>query len=161
MLRAGVICVGLLLVGVLAGCGGHHRAVETDQIYTLDATRSCLDQAGFQTTVLTNHYLPGSGGNLRVRVTNEGPALLAPNASHTAPPSDEFVFLVFDHDRAAALKTEARAVTLGLQSASADGLQITRNELEKGVGLSKNVFFYSATGTLTNGERRKVANCLR
>ncbi len=161
MRRVGVSPVVLLPLVVVAGCGGGHQAAESTGLYTLAATRSCLVSAGFQASAAENHYLPGSGGNLRVRLTNHGPALLAPNASRTAPPSDEYVFLVFDHGAAAARTTEERALTLAMQSVQADGLVMTRNQVRDGVGLNKNVFFYSAAGTLTKDERRKVVSCLR
>ena len=161
MPRVGVISLGGLLLIVVAGCGGGHQAAGSSGLYTLEATRSCLVSAGFQASAVSNRYLPGSGGDLRVRLTNHGPALLAPNASRTAPPSDEYVFLVFDHGAAAARSTEERALTLAMQSVQADGLLMTRDQVKHGVGLSKNVFFYSASGTLTKDERVKVMSCLR
>ena len=143
----------LVLLGA-AACGGGSHA------YTLAATRSCLEKAGFQTTALKNRFLPGSGGNLRVRLTSSGNAPLDPNAPRGGIAPDEYVFLVFAKDPAAALTTEARAVSLAVHSVEAGGSSITRRAVQDGVAVTKNVFYYSDTGALTQSERKQVGACL-
>ena len=143
-----------MVLGTAACGGGSHS-------YTLTATRSCLVKAGFQTAALKNRFLPGTGGNLRVRLTTGGNAPLDPNAPRGGISPDEYVFLVFERDPAAALATEARAVSLAVRSVEAGGRSITRRAVLDGVALTKNVFYYSDTGALTQSERKQVAVCLR
>jgi hypothetical protein len=147
---------GPLVLFLAAGCGGGGGK----GVFTLSATRSCLQKSGFQTTVLANDYLPGSGGNLRVRLTHEA-HLLQPNAPSGGGPQDEYVFLVFAKDPTAALATQDKAVTLAVNSFRSRGILMTRAAVKKGVGLSNNVFYYSANGPLNKGERAKVESCLR
>jgi len=158
MKRYALSCLGAALALAIAGCGGGSGGAH---IYTLSATQSCLRKNGFQASVVTDFSLPGTGGNLRVRLTDVGQALLAPNTPPGAPSPDEFVFLVFDKTAAAALATEKRAMTLAFQSLRADGLQMTRAQLRAGVGLTDNVFYYSAVGVLAKSERTKIMSCLR
>jgi hypothetical protein len=153
--------LGLALGGALvllgaAACGGGGGSSET---YTLSATKSCLQKAGYSTAALANRYLPGAGGNLRVQLSQRQ-QLLAPGAT----PGREargYVFLVFQKDPAAAQKTQDKAVTLAVQALRGQYIQATRASVERGVGLSKNVFFYSSTGSLTSHERKQVEACLR
>ncbi len=150
----GGVIAGVLVVLGTAACGGGSHS------YTLAATRSCLEKAGFQATALKNRFLPGSGGNLRVRLTTGGNAPLDPNAPRGGVAPDEYVFLVFGKDPAAALTTEARAVSLAVHSVEAGGRSITRRAVQDGVAVTKNVFYYSDTGALTQSERKQVAACL-
>jgi len=154
--RALMVCAGALAVIGAAGCGGGGGS----HGFTLSATRSCLTKAGFQTSVLKNSYLPGTGGNLRVRLTNTV-HLLDPTAPSGGGAQDEYVFLVFAKDVPAALATEKKAVALALQSFQSRGLLMTSAAVKKGVAVSENVFYYSAAGPLNKDERTKVASCLR
>jgi len=153
MQRAGLALGGALVAMCLASCGGSgsHK-------YTLSATRSCLEKAGFETSVVANQYLRASGGSLRVHF-NVGPGLLAPNQPHTTAPG--YAFLVFGKDPAEALAVENRALTLAVQSFEHQPILVTRATIKKGVGLTKNVFYYSTTGALTRSEREKIVSCLR
>jgi hypothetical protein len=155
--RAGLACVGVLVVIGTVGCGGggSHQ-------YSLSATRLCLKKAGLPTSVVTNSFLPSAGGDLRARLTNAGPSLLAPaNLRGGPPPNQQYVFLIFGRDAAAALATKKKALALALRSLRADGLLMTRAAVEDSVGLAENVFYYSTTGALTKSERAKVTSCLR
>jgi hypothetical protein len=154
--RAGLACVGVLVLIGAVGCGGGGS-----NRYSLSATRLCLKKAGFQTSSVTNSYLPSTGGDLRARLTNAGPSLLAPGNLRGGPPPDQYVFLIFGKDPAAALATENKALALTLRSLKADGLLMTRAAVENAVGVAKNVFYYSPTGALTKSERAKVTSCLR
>ncbi len=152
MARLGLVCLGL--IAVLAGCGGPAG------LYTLAATRACLDRDGFKAVALTNRSLPGSGGNLRVQLRSvQSP--LSPTALRGSVAPNEFVFLVFDKDSGSALATEDRAITLTVRTLEAQGEQLTRAYVRAGVGLSKNVFYYSPSGPLSKTERSKVESCLR
>jgi hypothetical protein len=139
-----------------AGCGGG-GAGSGD--YTLAATKSCFTKGGFLAQELANRYLPGTGGNLRVRISRNEHRLLAPGGVKGLVARD-YVFLVFQKDPAAALKTQEKAVTLAVKSLASQSVLITPAAVRRGVGLTKNVFFYSATGALTKSERTKVASCL-
>ena len=108
---------------------------------------------------MKNPYLPGTDGNLRVHVTKSEP-LLNPG-QHSGNAETGFVFIVFDKDPEAALKTQDKALSLAMQSFQHAQELVTRASLKKGVALSKNVFYYSSTGALTPNERNKVASCLR
>lgn len=138
-----------------AACGGSGSS-----LYTLSATQSCMKKAGYQTSVVKDPYLPGAGGNLRVQLSTSV-KLLTPAALRGGGPNADFVFLVFDKDPATALKTENKAVTLAVQSFEHQAVLLTRAGARAGVGLTKNVFYYSANGALTAGERTKVSSCLR
>jgi hypothetical protein len=151
-LAAVVACVGL------AGCGGSSSGSGHD-LYTLSATRSCLDKAGYATAVVKDQFLPGSGGNLRVHVTKVEPLLNPTQRGGNAETG--YVFIVFGKDPAAAVKTQNKALSLAVQSFQHEQVLMTRAALKKGVGLSKNVFFYSSTGALSAAERTKVSDCLR
>jgi hypothetical protein len=158
-MRSARLALAALAAGIcLAGCGGSSGGGGKD-VYSLSATRSCLDKAGYPTAVVKNQYLPGSEGNLRVHVTRTEAVLNPAQSSGNASPG--YVFLVFGKDAAAALRTENKALTLAMQSFQHDQELMTRAALKKGVGLNKNVFFYSSTGALTATERAKVASCLR
>ncbi len=159
-MRSASLAVAAVAVGVcLAGCGGGGGTGGGKDTYTLAATRSCLDKAGYPTAVVKNQYLPGTGGNLRVHVT-ETEALLDPGQK-TGNAAPGYVFLVFGKDPAAAIRTENKALALAMQSFEHEQQLMTRAALKKGVGLAGNVFYYSSTGALTAAERAKVASCLR
>ena len=127
--------------------------------YSLSSTQSCLQKAGYQATAIANRSLPGTGGNLRVHLAKGGPALLAPNNT-TGRVLTGYVFLVFQDDPAAALATENKAVAKTVQTLKGMGALITRTAVKNGVGLAKNVFYYSASGPLTSDQRTKVTTCL-
>jgi hypothetical protein len=151
MRRVGFICLCLLALAA-AGCGG-----SSADGYSLKATQSCFAKAGYATSELPNRYLPGSQGNLRVRLL-KGPELLQPSAQGRT--SLGYVFLVFGKDQKEAQATQAKAVHLTVISLHANGRLITASQARRSVGLTKNVFFYSATGALTAQQRAKVAGCL-
>ena len=92
---------------------------------------------------------------------NNAVGLLNPNAPAGTVAPDTYVFLVFDRDSAAANATERKALRLAIQSLRANGLLISAAAARQGMGLTKNVFYYSPTGALTGGERAKIASCLR
>jgi hypothetical protein len=154
-LRAGAAGAGLLVAIGAAGCGGGGGS----HLYTLAATRACLDKAGYQTTPVENPYLPGSAGNLRVKLSNST-TLLNPSSLRGSSASDEYVFLVFDKSLAGGLATEQKAVTLAVESTEHYAVMMTRAAAKAGVGLTKNVFYYSDSGALTQGERTKITSCL-
>jgi hypothetical protein len=153
-LAAAAACAGLSGCGGGGGGGGGE-----DDLYTLPATRTCLDKAGLETSVIKDPYLPGSGGNLRVHVTKAEPLLDPGQRSGNAETG--YVFVVFDKDPAAALETQEKALDLAEKSFQHEQVLMTRAALKKGVALNRNVFYYSATGALTGAERTKVASCLR
>lgn len=153
--RAGLACVGVVVAIGASGCGGGGGSG-----YTLSATRSCFDKAGFLTNELANRYLPGTGGNLRVRITKAQQQLLSPGGVKGRQARD-YVFLVFGKDPAEATATQAKAVHLAVSSLRSQAVLITPAAVRKGVGVTGNVFYYSATGALTKGERTKVTSCLR
>jgi hypothetical protein len=155
MRHVGLAGIGSCLLFALAGCGGGGQ-----HLYTLAATQGCMQHAGYLARPLANHSLPGSGGNLLVRLRDVKP-LLTPSAPQGAVIPNEYVFLVFDKDAASAVATENKAVTLTIRTLNVSGEAVTRAYVEAGVGLAKNVFFYSPTGPLTKGERTKVVACLR
>lgn len=150
MRRVGFTCL-CLLVTLAAGCGSSTHA------YTLAATQKCFEKGGYGTAKLANRYLPGSSGNLRVRLV-KGPELLQPSVLGRTTLG--YVFLVFGKDEEEARATENKAVDLTVSSLHANGRLISRAQARQAVGLTKNVFFYSATGALTAKERAKVAGCL-
>jgi hypothetical protein len=154
--RLGVGSAGLLVLLGITACGGGSRSA-----YTLSATQSCLRTAGFQTASLPDRFLPGTGGNLRVRLDNPGTQLPDAKSPRVNIGSGDYVFLVFGKDPAAALETEKRAVTLAVRSVKARGHSVTRRSVEDGVALDRNVFYYSTTGPLSASERAKVGSCLR
>lgn len=155
MRYVGPLGFGLLVLVALAGCGGGGQ-----RLFTLPATRACLLRAGYQARALANRSLPGAGGNLLVRLRS-GEPLLTPNAPEGTVLPNEYVFLVFDKDAAAAVATEKKAVSLTIRTLNVNGEAVTRAYVEAGVGLEKNVFYYSPTGPLTKDQRTKVAACLR
>ncbi len=140
-----------------AGCGGG----SSGGTYTLDAARSCFQKAGLKANTTTNRYLPGALGYLQVEFESAKNAALNPGANlQGRSPQNQDVFLVFEKDAAGALATENKAVTLAVRSLRSQGNLMTRSAVLAGVGLTRNVFFYSATGALTKNERTKVASCL-
>ena len=155
MRRAGLGAAGLLLGIAAAGCGGGGGS----KAYTLSATQSCLTKAGYQTAVVKNSYLPGSGGDLRVRLTSGKPQLLQPNAP-SGRVETGYVFIVFGKDGAEALTVENKALALAVRSFQSQGILLTRAAAKAGVQATDNVFYYSPTGALTKADRTKVAACL-
>ncbi len=156
MKRIGMAGIGALIAIGVAGCGGGGG----NGLYTLSATASCMQKAGYQTTKVTNPYLPGSAGNLRVQLSKID-HLLNPTTPTGAAPNDDFVFLVFDKDATGALATENKAITLAVRSFEHQSALLSRAAAKAGVAVAKNVFFYSANGALTPSERTKVTTCLR
>jgi hypothetical protein len=154
--RAGLAGVGAVLAIAVAGCGGGGGGSDA---YTLAATKACFTKGGFPAQELANRYLPGTGGNLRVRISRNEHRVIAPGGVKGLVARD-YVFLVFQKDPAAALETQEKAVTLAVKSLASQSVLITRTAVRRGVGLTKNVFFYSATGALTKSERARVASCL-
>ncbi|MBV8079761.1 MAG: hypothetical protein JO186_05220 [Actinobacteria bacterium] len=146
---------GGLAVLAASGCGSAGNGG-----YTLHATQSCLEKKGYDTAVLTNQSLPGSRGNLRIRV-NKGIPLLNPVTANGSVLPDTWVYIVFGRDRAEAVRTESKAVRLAIQSLNARGLLATPATVRAGVQVTKNVFYYSPTGALTQAERSKIEACLR
>jgi hypothetical protein len=155
MRRAGILCAVASAL-LLAGCGGGRR-----DAYSLEKTKACLEQAGYQAVALKNRYLPGSGGNLRVQLDEGSNKLLVPNQPNGSVASREYVFLVFGADEAAAEATRKKAIDLAVESLREAGRPMTRTAVRDGVAVDKNVFYYSAAGALTDDERHKVAACLR
>ena len=156
-LAAAAALVPLAAAGLAAcGGGGKHKA----SAYTLTATRSCLDKAGYATAAVKNVNFPTARGNLRVRLASGGQALLNPGAPRGGSASD-YVFLVFAQDAAAARAIERKAVNLALETLKIRGLETTRAAVQKDVGLVRNVFYYSTTGGVTKKQRAKLAPCLR
>lgn len=154
--RAGLAGVGAVLAIAVAGCGGGGGSSDA---YTLAPTEACFTKGGFLAQELANRYLPGTGGNLRVRISRNEHRVLAPGGVKGLVARD-YVFLVFQKDPTAALKTQEKAVTLAVKSLASQSVLITPAAVRRGVGLTKNVFFYSATGALTKSERTRVASCL-
>jgi hypothetical protein len=148
--------VGAVLALVVAGCGGGGGGSSS---YTLAATKACFVKGGFLAQELANRYLPGTGGNLRVRISRNEHRVIAPGGVKGLVARD-YVFLVFQKTPQAALATQEKAVTLAVKSLASQSVLITRAAVRRGVGLTKNVFFYSATGALTKSERTRVASCL-
>jgi hypothetical protein len=155
MRRVGLASAAVAALAV-GGCGGGGGG---SKLYSLSATQSCLKRAGYQAVALPNSSLPGAAGNLRVRLATSEPAL-APTALRGTVIPNQFVFLVFGKDETSALATENRAITLTIRALNDEGEQLTRAYVRSGVGLSKNVFFYSPSGPLTKTERTKVSSCL-
>lgn len=151
----GLTCAAALLAVAASGCGGSSGS----GAYSLSATRSCMDKAGYQTATVKNSYLPGSGGNLRAQLSKRD-HLLSPNTPTGSAPNDDYVFLVFDKTPAEALTTQEKAVTLAIQSFEHQSVLLTRAAARAGVGLTKNVFYYSPNGALTPSERLKITSCL-
>jgi hypothetical protein len=94
-----------------------------------------------------------------VRISRNEHRVLAPGGVKGLVARD-YVFLVFQKNPAAALKTQEKAVTLAVKSLASQSVLITPAAVRRGVGVTKNVFFYSATGALTKSERTRVASCL-
>jgi hypothetical protein len=153
---AGVAVSATLLTVGAAGCGGSHGS----SLYTLAATKTCMEKQGFPSDELENNTLPGSRGNLRVQVSTVVPAL-APNAPRGTVVPNQYVFLVFGASPAEAQKLEDTAITKTVHTLFDQGISATRDYVRRGVGLSKNVFFYSPSGALTPSQRAKVDRCLR
>ncbi len=156
MRRGSVASLGALAALSLAGCGGGGGS----STYTLSSTQSCLTKAGYQAAAIKNTSLPGTGGNLRVKLAKRA-ALLNPNAPRGGNQAGAYVFLVFGKDPAEALGTEKKAVALAVKSITASFGSITPAAVRAGVGVTKNVFYYSTTGPLTKSQRLKVTSCLR
>jgi hypothetical protein len=158
VLRARLACIGVCVALAAAGCGGGGAK---SHLYTLTATQACLRKAGFETAVVQNFYLAGKGGNLRVKLASTKPQLLNPNAPRGGAPSGSGdVFLVFGRDSAAARATQRKGLTLASESLSENGLSLTRAAIEKSMGVSGNVFYYSATQALSSRERATITRCL-
>src|SRR5262249_30675172 len=155
---AGVAAGALLLTVGAAGCGG--GGGHGSPVYTLAATKSCLEKEGYRADALANSSLPGSGGSLRVRVSAAVPPL-EPNAPRGTVIPNQYVFLVFEGSSAQALTTENKAITLTLRTLLDQGISATRAYVKRGVGLARNVFFYSPSGALPPPQRAKVERCLR
>ena len=153
---AGVAVGAVLLTAGAAGCGGGHGS----SLYTLAATKACMEKAGFPADALANSSLPGSGGNLRVQVSTAVPPL-SPSAQRGTVVPNQFVFLVFGASPAEALEVENKAITLTVRTLLDQGISATPAYVRRGVGLAKNVFFYSPSGALTPSQRAKVDRCLR
>jgi hypothetical protein len=144
-----------LSVAFLAGCGGH-----ATKLYTLSATKACLDKAGYHTAAVKNTTLPSTGGNLRVKIAKASSELLNPQQAKGGTPPNAYIFLIFAKDPGAALSTEDKAVQISVQALKVRGLTITPAAVRKDVGIDQNVFFYSTTGGVTAGERAKFVPCL-
>jgi hypothetical protein len=155
------LVVGLIVLTALvgaAGCGGGGGSSDT---LTIDKTRPCFEKAGLKATLTHNRYLPGAVGYLQVEFESAKNALLDPAANlQGRGPQNQDVFLVFEQDPAGALADENKAVRLAIRSLRSQGSLITRAAVVAGVGLTKNVFYYSSTGALTKSERTKVESCL-
>lgn len=154
--RGAAAALAATVLVAAAGCGG-----ASSRSYSLAATQACLRKAGFPASVVTNFYLQGTGGNLRVRLTNAGPALLAPNTPTGSISPDQYVFLVFDASPAAAAAAEQKALRLAQRSLHSHGILMSNAAVEQTVGLSENVFYYSATQNITRAERATITRCLR
>ncbi|MBV8599354.1 MAG: hypothetical protein JO017_11075, partial [Actinobacteria bacterium] len=92
---------------------------------------------------------------------NKGIPLLNPVTANGSVLPDTWVYIVFGRDRAEAVRTESKAVRLAIQSLNARGLLATPATVRAGVQVTKNVFYYSPTGALTQAERSKIEACLR
>jgi hypothetical protein len=154
--RATLVGAGAVLALAVSGCGGSGGGSGG---YSLASTKACFTKGGFVAQELANRYLPGTGGNLRVRISRNEHRVLAPGGVKGLVARD-YVFLVFQKDPAAALATQEKAVTLAVKSLASQSVLITRAAVRRGVGVTKNVFYYSATGALTKSERTRVASCL-
>jgi len=155
MRRTWVASIGSVLLVTLAGCGGGSG----EHAYTLAATRACLEHAGYQARTLSNPSLPGAGGNRLVRLRKVEP-LLTPAAPGGTLVPNVFVFLVFAKDAASARATENKAIRLALQTFSSEGEAVTRAYVQAGIGLVRNVFYYSPSGAVTHQERAGLSVCL-
>jgi hypothetical protein len=153
----GMACAAVLLAIGASACGSGGGGSDT---YNLSATQSCMNKAGYQATTVKNPYLPGSAGNLRVQLSKQD-HLLTPNTPTGGAPNDDYVFLVFDTTPVGALATQSKAITLAVKSFEHQSVLLTRAGAKAGVGLTKNVFYYSANGALTSSERTKITTCLR
>jgi hypothetical protein len=157
-LRRFLVLVGA--VGIVTGgaaCGGGGGEPET---YTLDATRACLEDAGYTTAPLPNPSLPAAGGHLRVQLTSADEPL-DPSKRSARSSGGEYVFIVFASDPAGAVATRKKAVDLAEESLKAAGLFMARRSVSQGIGLTKNVLFYSTEGALTQDQRTAITSCLR
>jgi hypothetical protein len=123
----------------LAGCGGGAHG------YTLAASKACFSKDGYLSASVTNQALPGSGGDLRVSFSL---------------PGAEDVYLVFGRDAKEAMALEGHAVALAERSFASHHEIFPRSAVLAGVQVSGNVFYYSATGAISQSERTKVAACL-
>jgi hypothetical protein len=132
--------LALIVVGTVAGCGGASS-------YSLARTQACFEKKGFQAVAVSNHVLAGSGGDLRIAL---GPAF-----------GGEYVFLVFGHDGREATATEQRAVALAQKTFAARHLIFPRSAILAGVDVSRNVFYYSDSGPISQDVRVHVQACLR
>jgi hypothetical protein len=155
--------LGALLALCVAGCGGSGGGSGANGAgaFTLTATKSCLKKAGYPTAVVQNQYFPTAGGNLRVHVTNLQPGVLNPDRPAASTVDPGYVFLVFAKNPAGALAIRTKALKLAAQSFEHQAVVMSPAALKRGVGLTKNVFYYSPTGALSNAERTRVVACLR
>jgi hypothetical protein len=158
MPRAAIKATGALALVLIAGCGGSGSGAD---LFTLSATQTCLEKAGYHTAVVKNTTLPSSGGNLRVQIGKTGSELLDPGQRKGGIPPDTYVFLIFAKDPAAALATERRAVRISVQALKTRGLTVTPAAIRNDVGVANNVFFYSTTGGVTKRDRSKFTPCLQ
>jgi hypothetical protein len=147
------------LAATLAGCGSGGSGGSGS--FTLPATKSCLEKAGYPAAEVSNQYFSGASGNLRVHVTNLQPGVLNPSRPTTSTVAPGYVFLVFAKDPAGAVAIENKALKLAMQSFEHQSEVMSRAALERGIGLTKNVFYYSPSGALSQTERSRVVACLR
>src|SRR4249919_3376965 len=122
MPRGVIMATGALAIVLLAGCGGSGSGTH---LYTLQATQTCLEKAGYHTAVVKNTTLPSSGGNLRVQIAKTGSELLDPAQAKGGIPPNTYVFLIFAKDPPSALATERRAVRISVQALKTRGLTVT------------------------------------
>jgi hypothetical protein len=120
-----------------------------------------MEKAGFPAAKVPNQYFSNASGNLRVHVTNLEPGVLDPARPTTSTVAPGYVFLVFAKDAAGAAAIENKALKLAEQSFQNQAVMMSRAALLKGVGLTKNVFYYSPTGALSQTQRSRVVACLR
>jgi hypothetical protein len=156
---AGVVAAALLTAIGLAACGGGgggHKGA-----YTLSASRACLEKAGFRTATVDNIYFPQAAGNLRVRLTKGGSTTPDPEELRADTIANEYVFLVFAKDAAGARALERKAVRIAVQSLKIRGLSLSPATVKGGVGVRRNVFYYSTTRGVTARDRAKFVPCLR
>ena len=154
MERVGLAGLAAISVLAFAACGGG----SSSSGFTLKATQACLEKAGYQTAVVQNRYFGGT--NLRVKI-NSAPQLLNPNQPTGTVQPNTFVFVVFAKNAGGALAVENTAIDLAMKSLSNSGLLITRAGARAGMQVTRNVFYYSDTGALTQAERSKISACLR
>lgn len=152
--------IGLLALGIavaLAGCGGGSKSgssstsktstTASGPSFTLARTAACFKGESLSAVPLANKYLPGSGGNLRVK--------LGKNFGY------EYLFIVFDGSHTAAVATENAAADLAMKSFAKKRLVMSRADVLAGVRVSRNVFYYSNSGAIPQNVSVAVQKCLR